>query len=111
MPNSEENIRRVRVLASIAAAIYNNGRALIIAGTGSDLYGEDVDNVVSEIDTIPAELDGFRWANASARFIRWVVTVLQVALQEEHDQNAQGLLNEINQNLQTVFENDENIEP
>ena len=111
MPQDSENIRRIRLLASIAHAIYTNGRALLIAGTGEDLYGEEVTNVVSEIDTIPADTDGYRWANASARFIRWIVSVIQVALQEEHDQFTQNTLAALNLNLDTVFEGDENQAP
>jgi hypothetical protein len=109
MPNTEDNIRRVRLLASIASAMYSNGRSLLISGLGEDLFGEEVTNVISEIDTIPADTDGFRWANASVRFIRWVVTVLQVALQEEHDGHTQDLLEAINANIQSSFEDDGSI--
>jgi len=111
MPQDGENIRRVRLLASIAHAMFTNGRALLIAGTGEDLYGEEVANVAAEIDTIPSDTDGFRWANATARFIRWVVSVIQVALQEEHDQFTQTALTELNLNLGTILEGDENQLP
>lgn len=111
MPNNDDNVRRIRILASIASAIYNHGRGIFIAGTGQDIYGEDVANVASEIETIPADTDGYRWANASARFIRWVLTILQVALQEDHDMQTQNILNAINQNLDGLGLDEENVDP
>lgn len=110
MPNNDtDSVRRIRLLASIASFIYNEARGLFIAGTGTDVDGDELDNVVSEIETIPAEVDGFRWANAAARFLRYIVHVLSVSLQEEHDAYSAQILSEINQNvnnlaLDTIFE-------
>lgn len=87
MPENEASARRLRILVSIATFLYNEGRGLFISGTGEDIHGNPVDNVVSEIETIPAEIDGFRWANAAARFIRYLVSVLEIALQEEHEES------------------------
>lgn len=114
MPNdNHETVRRVRLLASIASFIYNEARGLFMAGTGQDLDGVELDNVVSEIETIPAEVDGFRWANAVARFLRYLTHMLAVSLQEEHDAYSQSILSEINQNvndihLDTIFEDENN---
>lgn len=113
MPNNDnDSVRRIRLLASIASFLYNEARGLFMAGTGNDIDGVELDNVVSEIETIPAEVDGYRWANAVARFLRYIVHVLSVSLQEEHDAYSARILSEINQNvndiqLDTIFEEDQ----
>lgn len=111
MPQQDGNARRITILASIAHAIYTHGRAILIAGTGEDLYGQDVVNVASEIDTIPHDTDGYRWANAAVRFIHWAVTIIQTALQEEHDENAAGMLAALNRNLDELLTDIENVDP
>lgn len=101
--NNDIDARRIRMLASVAHYIFTQGRALFIAGMGEDVDGVDVVNVVSEIDTLPPETDGARWANAAARFIRYVVQVLQLSLQEEHDQRNDALA-DISNTLGVIFE-------
>lgn len=110
MPENNENTaRRVRMLASIAHYLFTQGRALFIAGMGEDVDGVDIQNVLPEIDTIPSETDGARWADAAARFIRYVVQILQVSLQEEYDERNGNLL-DISNTLGVIFEDNENTD-
>lgn len=106
--NDFENPSRVKILLSVATFIYNEARAIFIAGTGEDEYGNEITNVVSEIETLPADTDGYRWANAASRLIRFIIHTLAAALQEQHQidvENAQLMAN-IGSQLDSLFEDE-----
>lgn len=100
--NNENDFSRVNILMSIAAFLYHEARGLLIGGTGHDHLGNEITNVVPEIDTIPADTDGYRWANAVSRFLGYLATILSTALQEnaqlETQANLQALMNYVDEN-------------
>lgn len=99
MPENDGELRRIRILVSVATFIFNEARGLFIAGSGEDIHGQEVGNVTPEIDTIPQDTDGYRWANAMLRFLRYVAHTLQYALQEEHELNQRAILGELDNNI------------
>lgn len=109
MPHNPEgnNNFRIQILASIASFLYHEARGLFIAGTGEDEYGEDITNVAPEIDTIPSDSDGYRWANAVSRFLRYFIHVISPALQEFYDSRRAQLIEDT---IDTALGN-ENIDP
>jgi hypothetical protein len=108
MPEQDQGARRLRILVSVATFIYNEARGIFAAGTGHDEHGNELSNVVSEIETIPAELDGYRWAHAAARLLRYVIGVLQLALQEEHEEHTLIEAGQLSNFIDTHLDNMEN---
>jgi len=107
MPQNNDNTK-IKILATIASHLYTEARSLLIAGTGEDMMGDDVINVSPEIDTIPSDSDGYRWAKAAARFLRHVATVLSPALQEFYDERRE---NYISYMISNPLGDIENVDP
>lgn len=106
--NGNESSLRIQILASIASFLYHEARGLFIAGTGQDELGADVVNVAPEIDTIPADTDGYRWANAVSRFLRYLITVLGPSMQEFYDRRRIDYIDEV---IDAALGSGENIDP
>lgn len=97
MPNN-----RINILYHVACYMLYEARTLFSAGTGEDIYGNDLQDLPGEMENIPSDTETYRWANACVSFIRYFAHILASAIEE------QNIPPSILADVANVFDNDEN---
>lgn len=77
--------RKIEVLYRAALFILHEARNLFEAGTGQDIYENDVSGAPGLIDGVPIDSETYRWAQATMNFCRYVAQVMLAGIRENNE--------------------------
>lgn len=103
MPNGNG---KIELLKSVAEFMFQQARLLVQTGIGHDIHGVDL-GVPGELDNIPSDTETYRWAQASAVFLRYLANILAYVLQEGQENEVPRILGSVDDILDE-FDNNHN---